>query len=134
MSKTHESEPPPKSGESLKMLIDPLKLTMLSTMDPGSKSLEVMMPLNKYKFDWSRFAVVKQTPKCRNILLGSIEKPTVEGFEERILWDISGLDVARVGIETSVVIVGMALADQTSTEAMEKDISRLKQSTAQFQA
>ena len=116
------------------MLIDPLKLTMLSTMDPGSKSLEVMMPLNKYKFDWSRFAVVKQTPKCRNILLGSIEKPTVEGFEERILWDISGLDVARVGIETSVVIVGMALADQTSTEAMEKDISRLKQSTAQFQA
>ena len=32
------------------------------------------------------------------------------------------------------MIIGMALASQTSTKAMAKEITRLKQSTAQFQA
>ena len=52
-----------------------------------------MMPLNEYKFDWSRLVVVKQTPKRPKILVGSIEKPTVEGFEESTLWDIAGPEV-----------------------------------------
>lgn len=91
-----------------------------------------MMSLTEYKFDRSHLAVVKQTLKSWNIIVGSIEKPIVEGFEESMLWDTSGLDVTQVGIETSIVIAGMALASQTSTEAMEKEISRLKQCIAQF--
>ena len=78
------------------------------------------MSLSEYKFDQSHLAMVKRTPKCRKDLVGSLEKLTVEGFEEITLWDISCLDVARVGVETLVVIVGMAFSVQTSTEAMEK--------------
>ena len=57
----------------------------------------------------------------------------MEGFEEIMLWDISGPDVARVGIETSTVIAGMALARQSSIEVMSKEIFRLKQYVAQVQ-
>ena len=57
----------------------------------------------------------------------------MEGFDKSTLWDISGPDVTLVGIETSAVIVGMALARQSSTEATAKEIARLKQSTTQVQ-
>ena len=57
----------------------------------------------------------------------------LEGFEETTLWDISVPDVARVGVETSAIIAGMALVGQSSTEAMAKEITRLKQSAAQAQ-
>ena len=63
---------------------------------------------------------MKWTLKHRKVLVGSLEKPTVEGFEESTLWDISGPDVTRVGVKTSAVIFGMALASQISTEGMEK--------------
>jgi hypothetical protein len=61
---------------------------------------------------------MKWTLKCQKILVGSIEKPIVKGFEES-----SGPDVAQVGIETSLVIAEMALSSQTSTKAMEKEIA-----------
>jgi hypothetical protein len=64
--------------------------------------------------------------------VGGLEKPIIEGFEESPIWNIVGQDVSRVGVVTSVVIVGMALAVQTSTDAMAKEIARLKQSAAQF--
>lgn len=102
-------------------------------MEPRFKSLEDVMPMSEYEFYRSHFVVTKRTLKSLKILVGSIEKPIVEGFEERMLWDISGPDVTRVGIETSAVIIEMALADQTSTEAMEKEIARLKQSATGFQ-
>lgn len=65
--------------------------------------------------------------------MGSLEKPVTKGFEEGTIWNISGPDLAWVSVETLVVITGMALADQTSTEAMAKEITRLKQSAIQFQ-
>ena len=78
--------------------------------------------------------MVKRTLKRQNILVGSLEKPTMEGFEESTLWDISGPDVTRVGVETLAVIAGMVLAGQTSTKDMAKEITRLKQSATQFQS
>ena len=105
------------------MLIDALKLTPLSTIEARSESLKDVMLLSEYTFDRSRLEVVKWTLKCQKILLGSIEKLIVEGFEESMLWDMSGSDVTRIGIQTLTVIVGMALAGQTSTESMEKEIS-----------
>lgn len=66
--------------------------------------------------------------------MGGLEKPVTEGFEESTIWNISGPDVARVSVETSAVIARMALVGQTSTEAMAKEITRLIQSTVQFQA
>ena len=113
---------------------DPLKVTLISTIEPKSENLEDIMPLSEYKFDRSHLALVKRTLKRWRILVGSLEKPTVKGFEESTLWDISGLDVTRVGVETSAVIAGMALAYQTSTEAMAKEITWLKQSATHFQA
>ena len=68
------------------------------------------MPLSEYKFDRSRLAVVRRTPKRRKTLVKGVEKVVLEGFEESTLWDISGPKVARVGVETSAVIAGMALA------------------------
>ena len=61
-----------------------------------------------------------------------LEKPVTEGFEESTIWNIAGQDVARVGVKTLTIIVGMALAIQTFTEAMAKEIAQLKQSAAQF--
>lgn len=57
----------------------------------------------------------------------------MECFEESMLRDIFGLDIARVGVETLVVIAGMALARKSSTEAMEKEITHLKQSASRVQ-
>lgn len=91
------------------------------------------MLLNEYKFDRSRLAVVRRTLKCRKTLVGGVEKSMSEGFEESTLSNVLGLYVARVGIETSIVIAGMALVGQSSKEAMEKEISCLKQSTTQAQ-
>ena len=50
-----------------------------------------------------------------------------------MLWDVSGPYVAQVGVETSIVIIGMALIGQSSMEAMAKEISQLKQSNTQAQ-
>lgn len=57
--KVRESDLPPKTGGDSQTLIDPSKLTPLSTIELGSESLEDVMPLSEYKFDWSRLAVVK---------------------------------------------------------------------------
>ena len=65
--------------------------------------------------------------------MGGLEKLVTEGFEESTIWNIAGQDVARVSVETSAVIARMALAGQTSTKAMTKEIAWLKQSTTQFQ-
>ena len=108
------------------MLVDPLKLMPLSTIGPGSKTQEDVMLLSEYNFDQSHLTVVKRTPMHRKALVGGIEKLVMEGFKESTLWDISGTDVARVGVETSVVISGMALAGQSSTETMAKEIACLK--------
>ena len=50
----------------------------------------------------------------------------LEGFEESTLWDVSGPYVARVGMKTSVIIARMTLMGQSSSEAMTKEIARLK--------
>lgn len=67
------------------------------------------MPLSKYKFDRSRLVVVKRTPKRKRALIGGAEKDFVEGYEEIILWDVSSPDVVHVRVETSTLIVEMAL-------------------------
>ena len=92
--KARESELPQKTRGDSQTLIDPLKLTPLSTIELGYESLEDVMPLSEYKFDQSCLAVVKRTPKHRNVLVSGFEKPTMEGFEESTLWDIFGPDVA----------------------------------------
>jgi ABC-type hemin transport system ATPase subunit len=48
--------------------------------------------------------------------------------------EISDPYVTWVGVKNSTVIARMAFAGQTSTEAMAKKITQLKQSTVQFQA
>ena len=103
-------------------------------MELRSESLEDVILLSKYKFDRSHLVAVKWTLKRRKVLVGSIEKPSVEGFKESKLSDISCLDVAQVGIETSTLIVGMALAGKSPTEEMAKEIAWLKQYAAQVQA
>ena len=113
-------------------MVDPLTITPISTIEPRSGDLDDVVPLSEYKFNRSRLAMVKRTPKHWKVLVGGLKKPVTEGFEETTIWNISSLDVARVGVKTSAVIVGMALAIQISTEAMAKEITRLKQSTAQF--
>ena len=132
--KTQETTPPPKLGEGSHSMVDPLTVTPISTIEPGSGYLDYVVLLSEYMFDRSHLAVVKRTPKRRKILVGGLEKLVIEGFEESTIWNIAGQDVARVGVESLIVIVGMALADQTSTEAMAKEIAQLKQSMAQFQA
>ena len=77
--------------------------------------------------------VVKRTPKCKRPLIRGVEKALIEGYEESTLWDISGPDVACVGVDTSPVIVGMALAGQSFSEAMSKEILCLKQLVTQTQ-
>ena len=113
-------------------MADPLTVTPISTIEPGSRDLDDVVPLCEYKFDRSYLPVVKWTPKKWKILVGGLEKPVTKGFEESTIWNIAGQDVARVGVKTSVVIVGMALIGQTSTEAMAKEITHLKQSVTQF--
>ena len=77
--------------------------------------------------------VVKRTPKHRKDLVSKIEKPIMEGLKESTLWDIFGRDVARVGVETSVMIVEMALDGQLSTKVMAKQIDHLRKSAALVQ-
>ena len=115
-------------------MVDPLAITPISTIEPGSGDLDDIVPLSKYKFNRSHLDVVKWTPKHRKVLMGGLQKPVTEGFEESTIWNISGPSVSRVSVETSTIIIGMALTDQTSTEAMAKEITRLKQSAIQFQA
>ena len=101
-------------------LIDTITLTSLSSRGPECKAKEEVMPLSEYKFDRNRLAMVKRTLKQKRALIGGIEKVVIEGFEESMLWDVSGLDMSQVGVETSVVIVKMALVRQSSLEAMAK--------------
>ena len=84
------------------------------------------MPLSEYKFERSQLAMVKRTLKWKKGLVGGIEKDVTEGFEKSTPWDVSGPDVARVGVKTSAVIAGMALAGQSSSKAMAKEFALLK--------
>ena len=81
------------------------------------------MPLSEYNFDRSKLVVVKRTLKRKRSLIRGIEKVVIEGFEESMLWDVLGPNVAHVSIETSVVIVGTALTGQSSSEVMAKEIA-----------
>ena len=114
-------------------LVDPVTPTPLSSKVPEHEIMKEVIPLSEYKFDRSRLVVVKRTPKCKRTLIGGTEKALIEGYEESTLWDISGPDVAHVGVETSFVITGMALIGQLSSEAMEKEILCLKQLVVQTQ-
>ena len=115
-------------------MVDPLIITPISNLESGSEDLDDVVPLSEYKFDRSRLAMVKRPPKRRKVLVSGLEKPVTKGFEESTIWNISGPDVAWVDVETSTVIVEMALTKQTSTEAMVKEITWLKQYVVQFQA
>ena len=75
---------------------------------------------------------MRRTPKCRKNLVRGVEKDVMEGLEESTLWDIYGPDVARVCVETSIVIAGTELARKSSTEVMVKEIACLKQSTTRI--
>ena len=77
--------------------------------------------------------MVKRTPKWKRDLIGGIEKALIEVFEESTLWNVSGQDMVHNSVETSAVIVGIALIGQSSLEAMAKEIARLKQLTTQDQ-
>ena len=92
----------------------------LSSKVPEHEIPEEAIPFSEYKFDHSKFMVVKRTPKRKTTLVGGVEKALIKGYEESTLWDILGPDVARFGEETSAVIDGMALIGQSSSEAMEK--------------
>ena len=43
------------------------------------------------------------------------------------------MDVAKIGVETSMVIVGMALASETSYDSMAREISHLTKLVTQLQ-
>ena len=74
-------------------MVDPLTATPISTIDPGSRDRDDVVPLSEYKFDRSLLAMVKWTPKHRKILMGGLEKPVTEGFEEITIWNIADQDV-----------------------------------------
>lgn len=122
----------PPSTET-RALVDPVTPTPLSSKVPEHEISEEVIPLGEYKFDHSKLAVVMGTPKCKRTLVGGVEKALIEGFEESTRWDISGLDVAHVGVETYAVNVGMALTERSSSKAMAKEIFCLKQLVAQTQ-
>lgn len=84
-----------------------------------------MVPLSEYKFDKRRLVVVKRIPKRKKTFVEGKERVSIEGYDEHTLWDISGHDIAWVGIETLVVIIGMAMKGKSYCEAMSKDITIL---------
>lgn len=114
-------------------MVDQMKIIPISTLELGSGDLDDIVPLSEYKFDRSSLVVVKRTPKRWKVLVSSLKKPITEGFKESTIWNILGLDVTQVGVETSVVITETALAGQTSIEAMAKEITWLKHFAVQFQ-
>lgn len=128
--KAQDSEPTHKTGGDSQAVVDPLKLTTLSSIGPELETQGDVMPLSEYKLNRSHLPVVNRTLKCRKALVGGIEKFVMEGFEESTLWDISGPDVAQVGVETSTMIARMALAGQLSTKVMVKEIDHPKQYVA----
>lgn len=73
---------PLKLGEGSHSMVDPLKVTPISTIEPRSWDLDDVVPLSEFKFDRSCLAMVKRTPKHRKILVGGLEKPITKGFEE----------------------------------------------------
>jgi hypothetical protein len=112
-------EIPPPSTETL-AFVYLVTSTPLSSKVLEHEISEEVIPLSEYKFDRSKFFVIKRTPKQKRTLVGDAERALIEGYEESTLWDISGQDIARIGVESSVVIEGMAMAGQSSPEAMAK--------------
>lgn len=108
-------------------------MTPLSSRGLEHEAQEEVMPLTEYKLDHGQLVVVKRTLKRKRALIGGIEKDVIVGFEGSTLWDMSSLDVAWVDVETSTVIVEMALIGQSSSKAMAKEIFGLKQSATQDQ-
>lgn len=84
-----------------------------------------MIPLSEYKFDKNRLTIVKRNPKRKKNFVEGKERVSIEGYDKHTLWDLLVHDIAWVGIETSVVIAGMAMAGQSSSEAMAKEITHL---------
>lgn len=125
-------ETPPPSIET-QDLVDPITPTPISTKVPKHEIPWEAIPLSEYKFDRIKLEVVKNTPKWKRTLVGGSEKALIEGYKESTLWDISGPDVSHVGVETFVVITGMALIGKSSSEAMAKEIIWLKQLVVQSQ-
>ena len=122
-----------KTGADTQALVYPITPTPLTSKGTKHEALEEVIPLSEYKFDHNRLAVVKSTPKRKRDPIGGVEKAFNEGYEESTLWDISGLNVAHVVVETLAIIVEMALVGQLSLEAMAKEIVRLKKLATQAQ-
>lgn len=114
-----ESQPPSardpketqKMGVESQALIDSIMLTPLSSRGTKHKAQEEVIPLSEYKFDHNRLAMLKRTPKRKRALIRGIEKVVIEGFGESTLWYVLYPEVARISIETSLVIVGWPLQD-----------------------
>lgn len=98
-----------KMGDESQVMIDPITLTPLSSRGSKPEAQEEVMSLSEYKFDHTQLVMVKITPKRKKALVRWIEKVVLEVFEEITLWDVSGPDVAQVGVENLAVITGMAL-------------------------
>jgi hypothetical protein len=82
--------PPLKSEEGPRSMDDTMIVTPISTIEPRYRDLDDVIPLNEYKFDKRCLAMVKQTPKCRKIDVGGLEKPVTDGFEQSTIWNIAG--------------------------------------------
>ena len=112
--------------------MDIVTLTPLSSKVPEQQISEEVIPLNEYKFDHNKLVVNKWNPKREKTLVGGVERELIEEYEERTLWDIWRQDIYQVGVETLAMIEGMAMVGQLSSEAMVKEIIRLKQLVAQL--
>ena len=121
------------SSTKTQALVDLVTPTPLCYKVPKHEIPEEAIPLSEYKCDHSKLAIFKRTTKHKRTLVEGAEKALIEGYEVNTLWDISGLDVSLVGVETSSIIASMALIGQSSSEAMEKEIFHLEQLVAQTQ-
>lgn len=72
--------PPLKGGEGPCSMVDTMTVTPILTIEPRSRDLDDVIPLNEYKFDKSCLAMVKRTPKHQKIDVGGLEKPVTDGF------------------------------------------------------
>lgn len=108
------------SGAETWVLEYPVTPVLLSSKVPEQPILEEVVPLSEYKFDLRILVMVKRTPKRKITLMKGVERVLIKGYEENKLWDLLGQDNAQVGVETLVIILGMAMVGQSSLEAMEK--------------
>lgn len=83
----------------------------------------MVIPLSEYKFDKRNLVLFRRTPKRKKNFVEGKERVSIKEYGEQTLWDLSGHDVSRVGIETSVIIVGMAMVGKSSFKAMAKEIT-----------